>query len=234
MSTQPTLLLAQGAYHGPWVWGQLIEHLAGVDIRTVVYPSSGSDLGALGTLQDDVRMLADTVASIDGPVVVVAHSYAGAVATEALAGADNVVRIVYLAAAMLDENESLLGSAGGVAPSWWLISEDEGPEGGVIRVAPDEATQVFYADVEPELAAEAVERLLPSSYSSQTAPVSRAAWHTIPSTYIVCTADNAIPPFAQEAMAQRAKTVHRLDASHSPFLSMPEKLAALLRAELTS
>ncbi|GAA1288420.1 hypothetical protein Psi02_71360 [Planotetraspora silvatica] len=70
------------------------------------------------------------------------------------------------------------------------------------------------------------------TYSSQTGPVSRAAWPTIAGTYIICTADNAIPPFAQEAMAQRAERVHRLDSSHSPFLSMPSELAALLKGEL--
>ncbi|GII59172.1 hypothetical protein Pth03_75610 [Planotetraspora thailandica] len=234
MSTQPTLLLVHGAYHRPWVWDRVIEQLPDVDVHTVACPSSGSDLGALGTLQDDADTVAAAVAAIDGPVVVVAHSYAGSVVTEALAGADNVNRIVYLAAAMVDEGESLLGSAGGVPPSWWLISKDEGPEGGVIRVAEDEAKDVFYGDVDPELAAEAIEKLVPASYSSQTGPVSRAAWHTIPSTYIICTADNAIPPFAQEAMAQRAKRVHRLDSSHSPFLSMPSELAALLKVELAS
>jgi pimeloyl-ACP methyl ester carboxylesterase len=212
----------------------VIEELPDIDVRTVTCPSSGSGLGALGTLQDDADTVAAAVAAIDGPVVVLAHSYAGAVVTEALAGAHNVERIVYLAAAMVDEGESLLGSAGGVPPSWWLISEDEGPEGGIIRVARDEAQHVFYADVDPVLAAEAMERLVPASYSSQTAPVSKAAWHTIPSTYIICTADNAIPPFAQEAMAQRAKRVHRLASSHSPFLSMPAELAALIKAELTS
>ncbi|GII34114.1 alpha/beta hydrolase [Planotetraspora mira] len=234
MSTQPTLLLVHGAYHRPWVWDRVIEQLHDVDVHTVACPSSGSDLGALGTLQDDADTVAAAVAAIDGPVVVVAHSYAGSVVTEALAGADNVKRIVYLAAAMVDEGESLLGSAGGVPPSWWLISKDEGPEGGVIRVAEDEAKDVFYGDVDSELAAEAIEKLVPASYSSQTGPVSGAAWHTIPSTYIICTADNAIPPFAQEAMAERAKRVYRLDSSHSPFLSMPSELAALLRGELAS
>jgi pimeloyl-ACP methyl ester carboxylesterase len=234
MSTQPTLLLVHGAYHGPWVWDRVIEQLPGVNVRMVACPSSGSDLEKLGTLQDDAGAVSAAVAEIAGPIVVVAHSYAGAVVTEALAGADNVERIVYLAAGMLDVGESLLGSAGGVPPSWWLISRNEGPEGGIIRVAKDEATDVFYADVDSDLAAAAVAQLVPASYSSQTGPVSKAAWHAIPSTYVICTEDNAIPPFAQEAMAQRAKRVLRLNSSHSPFLSMPAELAALLKGELAS
>jgi pimeloyl-ACP methyl ester carboxylesterase len=232
MGTEPALLLVHGAYHGPWVWDRVIEQLPGVDVRTVACPSSGSDLGKLGTLQDDADVVVAAVGAIGGPVVVVAHSYAGAVVTQALAGASNVERIVYLAAGMIDVGESLLGAAGGVPPSWWQISKDEGPDGGIIRVAVDEAADVFYADVDPDLAAEAVTRLVPASYSSQTGPVSKAAWHKIPSTYIVCTEDNAIPAFAQEAMAQRATNVHRVNSSHSPFLSMPAELAALLKSEL--
>lgn len=111
-------------------------------------------------------------------------------------------------------------------------SGDEGPDGGIIRVDAAQATDVFYGDVAPELAAEAVARLVPASYSSQTAPQSKAAWHEIPSTYVICTEDNALPASAQEAMARRAANVRRLPASHSPFLSMPVELAALLRAEL--
>jgi hypothetical protein len=123
-------------------------------------------------------------------------------------------------------------SAGGVPPSWWEIHEHEGLEGGYIKAAQTEARDVFYADVDPDIAQEAVARLVVASHSSQTGPVFEAAWHTIPSTYIICMADNAIPPFAQEAMAQRAKRVRRLNSSHSPFLSMPAELATLLREEL--
>lgn len=234
MSAEPALLLVHGAYHGPWAWDLVISELPGIDVRTVACPSSGSHLDELGDLEDDAATVAAAVAAIDGPVVVVAHSYAGAVVTQALASADNVQRIVYLAAGMLEVGESLLGSAGGVPPSWWEIHEHDVLDGGYIKVAEAEARDVFYADVDPTLAQEAITRLVPASYSSQTGPVSAAAWHTIPSTYIICTADNAIPPFAQEAMAQRAKRAHRLDSSHSPFLSMPVELAALLKEELTS
>jgi pimeloyl-ACP methyl ester carboxylesterase len=211
----------------------VIPELPGIDVRTVACPSSGSYPDELGDLEDDAATVA-AAAAIDGPVLVVAHSYAGAVVTQALASADNVQRIVYLAAGMLDVGESLLGSAGGVPPSWWEIHEHNGLVGGYITVAEAEARDVFYADVDPALAQAAMTRLVPASYSSQTGPVSAAAWHTIPSTYVICTADNAIPPIAQEAMAQRAERVHRLDSSHSPFLSMPVELAALLKEELTS
>jgi pimeloyl-ACP methyl ester carboxylesterase len=212
----------------------VIEQLPGVEVRTVTYPSSGTDLAALGTFADDAEAVAAAVAAIDGPVVVVAHSYAGIVATEALVGAQNVQRIVYLAAAMVGKGVSVLGSVGGVQPDWWQVSKDEGPGGGIVRVAKDLAVPTFYADVEPSLAAQAVERLIPASYISQTGEVTKVAWRTIPSTYIICTQDNAIPLVAQEAMAGNAQRRHRLDASHSPFLSQPSELAELLISELAA
>ncbi|WP_437307271.1 alpha/beta fold hydrolase [Sorangium sp. So ce388] len=55
------------------------------------------------------------------------------------------------------------------------------------------------------------------------------AWQELPSTYVICERDNAIPVFAQEAMSQRAREVRRLDAGHSPFLSRPDDVAALVR-----
>jgi pimeloyl-ACP methyl ester carboxylesterase len=62
-----------------------------------------------------------------------------------------------------------------------------------------------------------------------TQPLTNAAWRAVPSTYVVCEQDQAIPPFAQEAMAKRAETVLRMDAGHSPFLSHRQELAGLLR-----
>jgi pimeloyl-ACP methyl ester carboxylesterase len=56
------------------------------------------------------------------------------------------------------------------------------------------------------------------------------AWREVPTSYVVCEQDNAIPAFAQDAMAARAGTVHRLDSGHSPFLSRPDEVAELLRA----
>jgi pimeloyl-ACP methyl ester carboxylesterase len=70
------------------------------------------------------------------------------------------------------------------------------------------------------------------STSSLTQPLSRAAWRELPSTYVVCEQDQAIPVEAQEAMSGRAGTVLRLDTGHSPFLAAPAELAALLRGVL--
>jgi hypothetical protein len=69
---------------------------------------------------------------------------------------------------------------------------------------------------------------VPQSARSFSERVTKVGWRTIPSTYIVCEQDQALPPQEQEKLAARANAVHRLKSSHSPFLSMPAELAALL------
>ncbi|MGW3892314.1 alpha/beta hydrolase [Micromonospora chokoriensis] len=229
----PSLLLVHGAWHGPWVWQSLVERLPDIDIHTVPLPSSGNDAAALGDLYDDAAVVKAAVAAIDGPVVVVAHSYGGAPVTEALGAADNVRRIVYLAAFQPDVGDSLFSTAGGVAPPWWEVHERAELKGkGYIK--PSQPREVFYGDVDSEIAEQAVGRLGLQAWASTQQPLTQAAWHTIPSTYIVCEADNALPPFAQELMAKRAERVLRMNSSHSPFLSQPTELAALIWAELSA
>ncbi|GAA3732753.1 pimeloyl-ACP methyl ester carboxylesterase [Spinactinospora alkalitolerans] len=223
----PALVVVHGAWHGPWCWRPLIERLPDVAVHPVALPSSGADPTALGGLYDDAEAVRAAVAGIEGPVVVCAHSYGGLPVTEALTGVGDVRRLVYLCSFQLDAGESLLGSVGGTPPEWWDVHEADGYVDALDPAA------VFYGDVAPETARAAIGALGHQSLASVTQPLREAAWRTIPSTYVVCERDAGIPPFAQEAMAQRAQRVLRMDASHSPFLSRPAELAGLLRAELT-
>ncbi|SFK31050.1 alpha/beta fold hydrolase [Geodermatophilus ruber] len=216
-----TLLLVHGAWHGSWCWEPLIDALDGVPVRTVDLPSVGSDPGALGSLDDDAQTVRGALADIEGPVVVLGHSYGGIPITEAATAEAGVAHLVYLCAFQLDVGDSLVGSLGGEVPPWQDVQETH------VRVTTPEP--VFYNGVDPELTERAVSRLGLHSVSALTQPLSRAAWTELPSTYIVCEQDQAIPVVAQEAMAQRAGEVLRLDAGHSPFLSQPKELAALLR-----
>jgi pimeloyl-ACP methyl ester carboxylesterase len=216
-----TLLLVHGAWHGPWAWQPLIDELSDVQTVTVDLPSSATDPQSLGDLSDDADAVRSAQAGIEGPVVVVAHSYGGSPVTEAVTAESGVAHLVYLCAFQLDVGDSLLGSVGGQPPPWWEVHETH-----IVATAPE---QVFYNGVPPELTAQAVARLRLQSRSSVEQPLTRAAWREVPSTYVVCEQDQAIPVFAQEAMAARAGTVLRLDAGHSPFLSKPAELAAMLR-----
>jgi pimeloyl-ACP methyl ester carboxylesterase len=219
-----TLLLVHGAWHSSWAWQPLIDELSDVDVVTVDLPSSGTDPRALGDLADDAEAVRAALAGIEGPVVVVAHSYGGSPVTEAVRADSGVAHLVYLCAFQLDVGDSLLGSVGGEAPPWWEMHETH-----IVAGTPE---RVFYNGVPAELTEAAVARLQLQSRSSVEQPLTRAAWTQVPSTYVVCEQDQAIPVFAQEAMSSRAGTVLRLDAGHSPFLSQPAELAAMLRKVL--
>lgn len=186
-------------------------------MATVELPSSGQG----GDLAADAAVVRAAIESSDEPAILVGHSYGGVVITEAAAGLPQVRHLVYLAAFLLDAGESLLGVIGGPPP--WFVPSADGS-----TVLPDDPRTVFYLDVEPGVAAAAATQLQPQSLAAFNAPLSQAAWHTIPSTYIACTQDQAIPYPAQQAMSGRAGSVHTLQASHSPFLSQPEVVAGLI------
>ncbi|MFE3168239.1 alpha/beta hydrolase [Streptomyces sp. NPDC059224] len=226
----PSLLLVPGAWHKPEHLQLLIDDLPGIDVHTVALTSCGDDPKALGDMYSDAAAIRGAVEAIGGPVVVVAHSYGGVPTTEALADAPNVKSIVYLAAFQLDAGDSLLPSAGGDPALWWEFHQQEGV-GDFLTVA--SPVDVFYGDVDRSIAEKAAAALGYQSYAATTQKLTAVAWQTIPSTYIICEADGAIPPFVQELFAKRADRTLRLNSSHSPFLSQPSALAELIRDELS-
>jgi pimeloyl-ACP methyl ester carboxylesterase len=169
-------------------------------------------------MRDDASHIREHLDRIDGPVIVVGHSYGGIPVTEAVAGATNVAWIVYLAAFQLAEGESLVGVIGDQLPTGYT---------GTLP-PPDDPITMFYGDVPVVDAEAAAARLVPQTIRSFNETVTAAAWRTIPSAYVICEKDQAIPVVLQEAMAERAATVRRLPSAHSPFLSMPVDLARLL------
>jgi pimeloyl-ACP methyl ester carboxylesterase len=170
-------------------------------------------------LLDDAAEVRRRIEAIDGPVVVVAHSYGGMTITQAAVGLANVSHIIYLAGFQLDVGESLLGLIE-VEPPWWIVDGDV--------LTPGRPLETFFADVAVDDAARAVHRLQPSSYSIVTERLTAAAWRDIPSTYVICERDQALQLQAQEHMAQRATNVRRLPSSHSPRLSRPAELAQII------
>ncbi|MXM67687.1 alpha/beta fold hydrolase [Streptomyces sp. HUCO-GS316] len=213
---RPTLLLVHGAWHGAWCWEKLtaVLHADGWRVRAIDLPSAGGQAG----MQDDAQAVLAELELIDGPAVVVAHSYGGIPVTQAVAKAGNVSRIVYLASFQLDVGDSLLGFYGAPVP----------PQPDEFEAVPDNPVALFYGDAPLPEAEAAVQRLLPQSARSFSDALTEAGWHTVPSTYIICEDDQALPANSQQAMAERSGAVHRIESSHSPFLSKPTELAALL------
>ena len=214
------VLLVHGAWHGGWCWDSLVKALAdrGVPATTVDLPMTG--------LLDDIACVERALEGMDEPVVVVGHSYGGPVITGA-ARPENTTHLVYVAALVLDGEETLMAAAP-EAPPVVLQEAIVMAEDGTCTVDPDKVVQCFYADCPPDEAAAATARLRPFAIAAATTPVPRQAWKEIASTYVLCTQDQAIHPQSQRWYAARCSNVVELEASHSPFLSQVDAVADVI------
>ncbi|MGE0500579.1 MAG: alpha/beta hydrolase [Rhizobiaceae bacterium] len=225
MSEVPTFLLVHGSWHGPWCWDHLVPALKrrGFEARTVDLPSCGTDPATLGGLDDDASVVTDAARAIDGNVVVVGHSYGGAVISEATYGA-NVNRLVYLGAFMPDTGRTFVSYLPeGPLPPYVGLRDD-----GASQVPAGQSYPSFYADCGPNIADWATNMLRLQSQRIFGHPITDAAWRKLPSTYILLTQDQALPPDFQRMFAAQANEVREFASSHSPFLSRPDDLAELL------
>jgi pimeloyl-ACP methyl ester carboxylesterase len=218
----PTVILVHGAWFGPWAWDTIRERLAEAGLRseTVSLPSVSERLGGLADDVDAVRQVLD---GIDGPVVLVGHSYGGLPVTEAAAGRDGIAHVVYVCAFAIPVGTTLLDAVGGQPPSWWMLSADD------TSILPADPTGGFFGRCDPAVAADAVARLRPHSTRSVREPLGAAGYGKVPATYVVCTADALFPVEAQRTIAGLAGAdVREIDTDHSPMLSSPTALAAVL------
>ncbi|MER6943111.1 alpha/beta hydrolase [Nonomuraea sp. NPDC000554] len=213
-----TVMLVHGAWHRPTCWAKLETelHALGYDTRSPALPSSGEHPTA--GIDEDAAVLATELASIEEPVVLLGHSYAGIPITEAAAGAGNVERLIYLAAYMPDKGQSMYTLHG--------IPDPEDMSGLFPLIS--EPRTSLYGDLTDAEAEQAMSELVQQTVRSFAEKVHAAAWRDIPSTYIVTEQDKAIPPALQEKMAAQANEIRRITSAHSPFLSQPRQLAALI------
>lgn len=220
MTSGPEILLVHGAWHGGWCYADLQAALdtRGLTSRTVDLPSAGG----IAELADDAAVVRACLEANPGPTLVVGHSYGGAVISEAATGALGVTGLVYLCAFMLPPGTSVLDAVEHELPPWIEIDMDTG-----MATVPDPRTS-FYLDCDPAAAEAAAARLQPHCLGAFAAESTRAAWQELPSTYLLCEQDNAVPPGAQEAMSAAAGTVIRMDSSHSPFMSHPDEVAEII------
>jgi pimeloyl-ACP methyl ester carboxylesterase len=187
-------------------------------------PSVGATRGADIGLSADAAAVEAAIDDLTGPVVLCGHSYGGMVISRV--EAKSVSRLVYVCAFMPLEGQSLFTTAEGLPPPWIQMLD-----GGLTQPDPARAADLFYNDCELEVREWAKGMLRPQSSAAQLEPLARPAWRRVPSTYVVCVNDMALPAAVQRNMfASRATEVVELQASHSPFLSQPEAVAELLAA----
>jgi len=219
------VVLVHGAWHGAWCWEGVVDELTaqGVHSLAVELPFT--------SYEDDVATTRSAIESVGEGAVVCGHSYGGLVITKAATGLRGVRRLVYLTAFQTEDGEepiSLLSQE----PSKLLSALVFSPEG--VTVDPAMTHEVFYGDSDESVAAAVTARLRPLPSDQIAVMTGEPAWKLIPSTYIVCTNDQTIPPKLQRKMAERSKEVIEWDTDHSAFLTRPKALADLLASYLAT
>jgi pimeloyl-ACP methyl ester carboxylesterase len=220
-SAKPTIVLVHGAFADGSAWAKVIPLLER-DGYHVIAVQNG-----LTSLNDDIATTKRVIDAQKGPVVVVGHSYGGAVIGGAAAGNPNVKALVYVAAFAPDANEPV-GALGEKYPSS-LGAALRPDAAGFLYIDRVPFREVFAADVGAQEARVMAATQRPVSGSVFAATVPAPAWKTIPSWYLVAQHDKAINPDLERFYAKRmgAKT-SEINSSHVPFLSHPGEVARLI------
>jgi pimeloyl-ACP methyl ester carboxylesterase len=212
------VVFVHGAWHHASCWDRVVEELArlGIESCAVELPLTG--------LAGDVAVTREAIEAAGPGCVVVGHSYGGVVISSAAAGAPGVRRLVYVAAFLAEPDEDLFAHlAGGLLVEALTFGAD-----GTMSVRPDLAAAVFYGDADPQTAARLVGDLRPTALGGPPPEGTEPAWLGIPTTYVVCTEDRAIPVDAQRRMAVQAGEVVEWPTDHSPFVTRPAAVAELV------
>jgi pimeloyl-ACP methyl ester carboxylesterase len=237
------IIFVPGAWHSPDCFNSVIENLEKsghstdkVHLASVGPPKHLSDFG------NDVEIIrSHIIRAVDAglKVVLVAHSYGGIPSSEAIKDLDHetrqknnepggVVHLFLCSSFIIDEGHSLSSAFGGQDLPWYSVTHDR------LEVNPTTPAETFYNDMSDEASDRAVNQLKPHSYQTFHSKCTYAAWKVVPSTYLYCLKDAAIPISVQRSMVEntaggypiRKETV---DASHSPFFSVPDQVADAIR-----
>jgi len=227
-TSKPTIVLVHGAFADGSSWTKVIPILQ-ADGYTVIAVQN-----PLTSLADDVATTKRVIDAQKGPVVVVGHSYGGAVITAAAAGSAHVKALVYVAAFAPEADEILTAPAANFAPPA-LGSALVPDAAGFLYVDRAKFHDVICRDVPAADAQVIAATQKPVSGSVFTASVPGAAWKTIPSWYIVSSEDQAINPELERFYAKRiGATTTEIKSSHVAFLSHTREVVKVIEAAATS
>jgi pimeloyl-ACP methyl ester carboxylesterase len=230
MSGTPSIVLVHGFWGGAAHWSKVIVELHGRG-----YDSLHAVENPLTSLADDAQRTKKMVMQVDGPVLLVGHSYGGAVITEA-GDLPNVVGLVYVAAFAPDAGESLAQISdwrAAEAPAAGNVVPDSD---GFLWIKQDKFQESFCQDLSADEAlVMAVTQKAPVGSTFGDA-VTAPAWKKKPSWYQVSSSDRMIHPDTERQMAERLspKAVIELDASHASLASQPRAIVDLIVQAATS
>jgi pimeloyl-ACP methyl ester carboxylesterase len=226
-AAKPVIVLVHGAFADALGWQRVIPILQhdGYYVIAVENP--------LQSLDGDVANTKRVVDAQAGPVVLVGHSYGGAVITGAAADDPKVKALVYLAAFAPDAGE-LVGAFGDKYPT--DLGKGLRPDSvGFLTIDRKQFRNLFAADLPPGDSAVAAATQKPISATVFGASVPKAAWRTIPSWYVVSKRDHAINPNLERFYAKRMHAhTTEVDASHVAFISHPAEIAKVIEAAATA
>jgi len=235
-TTTPTVVLVHGAFAESASWDDVVGQLLarGIDVVAAGNP--------LRSVAGDAAYVRDVIASVGGPVLLVGHSYGGFVVTEAAAGNDAVVGLVYVGAFAPDHGESAFQLSGMFPGSTLGDALDAHPvaTGGVeLAIRPDVFRHQFAADVPSGQAAvmAATQRPVTQTALTDGLPAETPAWRELPSWFVWGEADLNIPAELQRFMADRAgakSTEEIAGASHALSVSEPTAVTATILAALAA
>ncbi|MFC9995087.1 alpha/beta hydrolase [Nocardia sp. NPDC127526] len=228
---KPTVVLVHGAFADASGWAAVSArlHRRGFPVIAVPNPLRG--------LAYDTVYLQGLLAGIEGPKILVGHSYAGAVITNAAAAVADVKALVYVAAFIPDEGEALGGlleahADASVPPLPQQVFQYTRPDGATgTEVWLDQArfATAFAADVDASTAAFLAISQRPVAADAFGEPATAAAWKTLPSWALIATKDHAIAPSLERFMAERAGAhISEVDSSHAVMISHPDTVADVI------
>jgi pimeloyl-ACP methyl ester carboxylesterase len=222
MTVQPNIVLVHGAWADGSCWSGVIERLQadGYTVTAPQFPES--------SLAADVARLRQVLHRQDGPTVVVGHSYGGQIMTALGTDAPNAAGLVYIAAFGLDEGESI-GALAAQGPPTPALAHLDIDAAGFAWLPEEDFVKHFAADVDPVKARVMYAVQQPVAAAAFQDVMGTPAWKSLPTWFMVATADEAIPPAAERQFAARmGATTIELASSHVAMVSHPDEVAQLI------
>ena len=229
------VILVHGAWHGAWCFSAVQAELdrRGVPSLAIDLPGHGASTLPLSDMHGDAQHVVDTLAVLRSRgienVVLAGHSYGGAVISQTASTDASVSHLVYIAAFAPEAGQSVM------AQLMALPRHDTALGGAMVvgadgnsTINPEFAKESFYGCCTDEVVTASIARLSPQPMVTMTQEVTGSPRETIPSTYVLCSQDQAVHPEHQKIVSQLCTNVITFDTDHSPFASMVIETADIL------